>query len=127
MRTIKFRQPIRNKKGIFLEWFYWGYIDGQWIQAAIQQNGLDTRTESQQFTGLKDKNGNEIFEGDLYQVANNKIYEVRYFEMGEMNYELSGGMFVLCVNETNFFPFDEYAIKNGKVIGNIYEHPNLLK
>ena len=65
MIDIKFRQPIRNKNGKFIEWFFWGFIDGQWIQWAIQQNGIDTRKESQRYSGLKDKLENEIFEGDI--------------------------------------------------------------
>ena len=77
MREIKFRQPIRDKQGKFIEWFYWGYIDGEWAQWAIQQNGLDTRKESQQFTGLKDKNRNDIYEGDI----------LGFWDIDETNYQ----------------------------------------
>ncbi len=76
-----------------------------------------------QFTGLKDKNGKEIYEGDLFEVAGNKVYQIKYSEGGESNHEWYGGAFLLWLNEETFFPFDEYAMKHGKVIGNIYENP----
>lgn len=73
MRDIKFRQPIREKDGKFTEWFYWGFIDGNFIEPAIHLSGIDTRPESQQFTGLHDKNGKEIYEGDILNVCNGSI------------------------------------------------------
>lgn len=72
------------------------------------------------FTGLLDKSGKEVFEGDLFQVANNHIYQVKYLH-GVSNHELYCGMFGLWLNEETFFPFDEYAMKHGEIIGNLYE------
>jgi hypothetical protein len=65
MRTIKFRQPIRDENGIFQEWFYWGLLDNTFITPANQMNRLKTREESQQFTGLCDMKKIEIYEGDI--------------------------------------------------------------
>lgn len=79
-----------------------------------------------QYTGLKDKNGKEIYEGDIFCVAGNKEYQVRYCTGGESNFEWYGGCFILWGNDELFFPFDDFAIKNGIVIGNIYENPELL-
>lgn len=80
-----------------------------------------------QFTGLHDKNGKKIFENDLFQVANNVIYEIRWCNGGNSNHEWYGGCFVLYIDEENFYPMDEYAIENGEVIGNIFENKNLIE
>lgn len=80
-----------------------------------------------QFTGLKDVLGKEIYEGDLFQVAANKIYLVKWCDGGESNFEWYGGAFVLYLDESLFFPFDEYAITHGKIIGNIRENTELWR
>lgn len=79
-----------------------------------------------QCTGLKDKDGKTIYEGDVYQVALNRMYEVRYCTGGESNFEWYGGCFILYANEETFFPFDKWAIDEGRVIGNIFDQPELL-
>ena len=68
-----------------------------------------------QFTGMLDKKGNKIFEGDIlrFQLAYD---EYKYFSI---KYDCQS-----CAYEGMGTPFDWSA--QCEVIGNIYENPNLL-
>lgn len=71
----------------------------------------------QQFTGLKDKNGKEIYEGDINIEDNGKKSIIKYYSGG---FYLNSGK-VDYVHIGKFAPFDL------SIIGNIYETPELLK
>ena len=73
------------------------------------------RFELLQYTGLKDKNGKEIYEGDI--VKRSKIYEV-FWDMGSW--------FVRNKTEMRCFLLSKYNL-DWEVIGNIYENPELLE
>ena len=119
-REIKFRQPIRNKNGEFVEWFYWGIF----ITPAIQQNGLDTRSESQQFTGRKDLDDKEIYEGDICEYEDSdRVFESIYLNKGVIEYS-EWGFSLTNRNEVDMIDIEGSDIL---VIGNIYENPELLK
>lgn len=53
MRPIKFRQRNGDR------WHYWGFIDDAFVTPCRYD------TPSQQFTGLTDRYGVEIYEGDI--------------------------------------------------------------
>lgn len=81
-----------------------------------------------QSTGLKDKNGKEIFEGDILKVANN---DSSWFEV--VKYDHDKAMFISKevnlkyeVPETTLYDlFTPYLFKV-EVIGNIWENRDLL-
>ena len=72
-----------------------------------------------QYTGLTDKNGKRIFEGDIVSLVKHDglIYKVVYVPC---RYELVNSKGVNC------FVLDIYKSENIEVIGNIYDNPELL-
>lgn len=68
-----------------------------------------------QFTGLTDKNGKKIFEGDIVKYEN-KIYEIKYLEKyARFAPSNESTVFMVC------------AFNHLEVVGNIYDNPELLK
>lgn len=71
-----------------------------------------------QSTGLKDINGTEIYEGDIIKNSYDEIYTVKWFDAA----------FLLEEKYNGGFDYHElYLEDNKKVIGNIYETPELLE
>ena len=93
-----------------------------------------------QSTGLKDKNGKEIFEGDVLEIQGIKMIvkfgSYKYLETSKNNGRILGvlydglGFYVECINAAdpdNISPFEPETLKNSQIIGNIYENPELLE
>ena len=118
MREIKFR--IRKKTG---EWAYFTIPHGiVWVDT------WDRKTLGE-FTGLKDKNGKEIYEGDIFPC----LYAFDGCTEHTMRVEYNEP-------RAGFFPRWNYSkcqqkgvektmhdLTTLKIIGNIYENPELLK
>ena len=73
-----------------------------------------------QYTGLHDKNGKEIYEGDITDDGYNNIGVVKY---GNYNCSCCEGVYGWYVDGGDIRSAECFL----KVIGNIYENPELLK
>ncbi len=71
-----------------------------------------------QFTGLLDKNGKEIWEGDLLKHD--------LWGIDEVIWDKEGACF-RGKSEENDITLAHHQLQRSKVIGNVYENPELLK
>ena len=79
-----------------------------------------------QFTGLKDKNGKEIYEGDILMIEKYSD-KPQVIEWGEQFFESFYGMTGWKIKDSINYGFDSIEAKKSEVIGNIFESPELLK
>lgn len=125
MREIKFRAWDKNNKKI-LSVFSFDMNGAVETKEGTHQVGT---TELMQFTGLKDKNGKEIYEGDIVQIQHpcwTETTQVKFFEGTFFCEQLKKHP----KNESKSCPsFRDISRSNWKleVIGNIYKNPELLK
>lgn len=120
MREIKFRCWDEKLK----RWEYWGlpedagYIAGRFNKENATKKGRRFSTKTLcQFTGLHDKNGEEIYEGDIVECddkGSKSLHEVRFTSEK-------------C--DESRFGWDSVGWYENEieVIGNIYENPELIK
>ena len=121
MREIKFRAwDKENEKMMKVSSLH---LENKEI--SVKENGtfrLFRMQDLMQFTGIKDKNGKEIYENDLISCNKYKNIVV-FFENGcfKVKYLRNSTTTITCT--LNSF-LEKYKCK---ISGNIYEHPELLE
>jgi len=114
MREIKFRAWDKELKGMLEKDDFEDTELEDYIYHSPKQIVL------MQYTGLKDRTGREIYEGDVVRHDSSRVCRVSWFK-GE-HYT---GWDLTALNGKGRAPHPMW--KDLEVIGNVYEHPELLE
>jgi len=156
MRIIKFRGQRKDNKEWIYGYYYKSYCNGKLVSAIIEKFWLpkthhtnakqSSRTieiipgTAGQFTGLKDKNGKEIYEGDIIQFHYNskeeqeqglgtlfkaKVVWNDFIIKGDLDNDrrLVGFCIKFFDEESDYTDFPKIPVE---VIGNIWENPEKI-
>ena len=139
MREILFR----GKRTDNCEWLYGYYFfeninlyanfNGcHYVHPCGQNQALSVIPETVgQYTGLTDKNGKRIFEGDVVKYKNTdgiKFNGVALTVIGKVVYNEKNASFAISgKDEIGAKHYDYFPIKNIEIVGNIHDNPELLK
>lgn len=125
MREIKFRAWDKiGKKFVSAE-----SVSDQKIPVIPTEHGfvLKTKFILSQFTGMKDKDGKEVYEGDVVEAAWMHHGKPGQVFMAFIFFNEHIGSFRIGYESLGGFSQDEvYFRYQVKVIGNVYENPDLV-
>ena len=128
MRELKFRvwNEFENKfmpRGV-IEISYGSFIDIDLRNGSIRFNHGDKIVE--QFTGLRDRNGKDIYENDLIRAVGKNVVDDTFSVV------FKNGAFCLKSGQKSRPLFDDdcginFILSHLEVVGNIHENGDLLK
>ena len=119
-REIKFRAWVPTGDGITHEMYYPG---GKVTTGKL----IDTFGTVMQYTGLKDRTGKEIYEGDVIQFNDEGYTEFGWGNVYGQVVWVDCSFEVSMVKPKTETFWDLENNENWEIIGNIYENPDLIK
>lgn len=131
MRTIKFRawdKEDTQMRDVLAVSFYHRVLSVEYEGDQFVQDGMN-RFILMQYTGLLDKNKIEIFEGDIVKWGHlNQWSREQPHRIAEVKFNPD----IQFHSQVGVFNFGSFAYRDTtetdlEVIGNIYEHPELLE
>lgn len=126
-REIKFRAWDAHH-GEMIHDYCWMDAESKNFKAYDLTNNPSYPSEVMQYTGLKDKNGREIYEGDVAITDLGHTVEIRWDFCTESTEEWDFEYTGFCMRNHKLqknFHLDKGHVLT--IIGNIYENPELLK
>ena len=115
MREIKFRAWDKVNKNML--------YDVSTGTVTIWYKEISSKSQNcvfMQYTGLKDANGKDIYEGDIVKYSPSGLYQVKWQEE-------KTGFYPFIDDNDSLYHTNGIGSSNVEVIGNIYENPELLE
>jgi uncharacterized phage protein (TIGR01671 family) len=119
-RKLKFRVWDHQENIFESDSSFWIYQSGELDHDFKRTNNGEYTV--QQFTGLEDKNGKEVFEGDIIIVTYDMDGEIETYLSPVVFEDGAFGDKFDCFFSYSFIPSFQM-----EVLGNIFENPELLK
>lgn len=141
MREILFRGFHKDKNGTEKVLFNGKWHKGEWVEGCYfvakdknfnilhyiseikGENMFEVFPETVgQYTGLTDRNGAKIFEGDIVKYKN---YKGEYI-VKPVKYDFEWNRFCVFINGVESMGINEHLSDDIVIVGNIYDNPELL-
>jgi uncharacterized phage protein (TIGR01671 family) len=123
-RSIKFKGWVANKKSMSPG----GFTIDEFQTLAVEMGGAILEKDGiiwLQFTGLLDSEGKEMYEGDIVNAKFQNEFGSVNNDYGFVEFHPILAQFILrSIKDPSYYSL---LAQEGKVVGNIYENPEMLK